>query len=471
MRPSRTIVFLLAAALLVAQKRARASGFTTSEFGSDHGQPMLGNPYAVYFNPGAMAGADGTTIAADGVVAVRSMEYDRNESALSSSDPAGLGSNPAYRNANTGKATLLNVLAGPFAGFVTDFGGSKLRLGVASYVPFGGAVRWDKDSAFAANSATPGAYDGPQRWASISASASSLYGTAAVAYRFEALRLGIGASVSVIRTGVTDTRARNIDGSDDVVGQNGTPVEGRSTLDVSGVQVGAALGAYWEPSSDGRWRVGVSYTSPPGFGTMRLGGSFRYQPGNQAGEVAPVAVDFLQAYPDIVRAGVAYRIAPAAELRLDATWERWSRLQDQCVVVAGASCDVDFNGAGPGDTVILNLRRKWRDSVRVRAGGSYWITPESELFASGAISTAPVGASHVDALTFDSTRIQGTLGATHAFTRSISATLAYTYVYLVPTQVSSSLLPNFAPQSRWPSANGHYSSELFIFDAALSYRF
>jgi long-chain fatty acid transport protein len=444
----------------------------TAEFGSDRGQPALATPYAVYFNPAAMAGSTGSQVVVDLLVGARSMEYDRSLSALSPSAPGDpMAGNAIYKAANTGQSTLFNVLAGPYVGFVTDFGRSPLRLGVAAYIPFGGQVSWDKNMAFGGPTSAPGAYDGPQRWASISATTSSLYETAALAYRIEALRLGLGLSASLVRTGVTDVRARNLDGSDDVFGPDGTMKEGRSYLNVSGFQVGAAGGLYWEATRDGALRLGASYTSQPGFGTMRLTGSFLQQSGSQSMPNQPSPADFLQAYPDIVRAGVAWRVSPLGELRLVGSWQRWSQFKNQCVVSPGKSCDVDASGASASGNVIVNIPRSWRDTVKARLGGAYWIQPESEVFGSFAYESSPVGTGHVDALTFDSTRLYGTLGVHHRFNRSFAAQFSYTYVYFVPVTVEGSTLPNYAPPSNWPSGNGRYTSELYLIDAAVSYSF
>lgn len=467
------LVLSLSAALAAASTsdRASAAGFLDDTFGSDHGQPALSNPYAVYFNPAAMAGMTGSELTLDGTLVARSMEYDRDASALTPSSGSTQTQNPAYQQANTGPAKLFNVLGAPYVGFVTDFGGSHLRLGVASYVPFGGEVSWQKNQAYAASSTAPGAYDGPQRWQSISTTTSSLYETAAVAYRFEKARLGIGASFSVIRTGITDVRARNLDGSDDILTNTGALKEGRAYLDVSGLEVGAAAGVYWEPKADGTLRLGASYTSQPNFGTMRLKGSFRFQPGALTPNETVTDVDLLQAYPDIVRAGLAWRLAHDAELRVDVTWERWSQFKSQCVVPTGEQCPVDSKGVTSSSSPLLNLPRDWQDSVKGRVSGSYWITPETEVFASFALGSSPAGPSHEDALTFNSTRLDWTLGGRYEFSKHVAAQLSYSYLYFLPVTVTNSAYGSYPGINQSPSANGSYSAEMYVFDAAVSYRF
>ena len=463
---------VLAVTAALPEESARASGFLTDQFGADQGQPAQANAYSVYFNPGAMAGMHGSDITVDGVLAARSLDYNRSASALSYSGlqanpPTGPVGDPVYTASNTGQAHLFNVLSAPYAGFVTDFGGSKWRLGVAAYIPFGGELSWGKNSAYANSVSAPGAYDGPQRWSTISASTSSIYSTVALAYRFEKARLGIGASVSVIDTSLQDTRARNVDGSDDILGPGGTLKEGRSYLDVSGVQVGAAAGIYWEATKDGALRLGASYTSQPNFGTMRLKGTFSLDPASPGNNAA----DLVQGYPDIIRWGAAWRVRPDTEVRLDGNWQRWSQFKYECIVNPGTSCDANSQGVSISDNVKLDLPRDFKDSFKVRLGVAYWVAPETELFASAAWESPPTNKSHEDPLIFDSTRLEGTLGVRHAFTRHLYASLSYTYYYLLPLTVNDSAYYNYQPPSRSPSANGSYSSELYIFDGAVSYRF
>lgn len=461
--------------MIAFEPTARASGFLTDQFGSDQGQPGLANTYSVYFNPAAMTGMHGTELTVDGVFAARSLDYNRSGYALSpsksNSGPPYYG-DPTYSNANTGQAHLFNVLAAPFVGFVTDFGGSHARLGVASYIPFGGEASWGKNQTYANSSVDPAAYDGPQRWSSISDSTSSLYETAAFAYRFDKARLGLGVSASVIRTGLSDTRARDVDGSDDIVTGTGALKEGRAYLDVSGVEVGAAAGVYWEATEDGRLRLGASYTSQPNFGTMRLNGTFKLTPG-ALGSESTQSVDLLQAYPDVIRVGAAWRVSEKTEVRLDGDWQRWSQFKYQCIVDPGTSCPTNSQGVANANAqnVLLDLPRDWKDSAKVRLGVAYWVTPSAEVHASASWSSPPVGYSHQDPLLFDSTEIAGTLGIRYGFNKHFYAAVAYTYTYYVPITVYDSAYSTYQGASKSPSTDGSYSSSIYILDAAVSYRF
>lgn len=65
-----------AAAAAFAPAPARASGLSNPHISDAHGQPELANPYAVYYNPGALGGIHGTQLAVDGAVVVGFTRYD-----------------------------------------------------------------------------------------------------------------------------------------------------------------------------------------------------------------------------------------------------------------------------------------------------------------------------------------------------------------------------------------------------------
>src|SRR5688572_2092612 len=76
------------ACTLLGTSDARASGYLTARFGSDHGTPAAPNTYAIYFNPAALGGTTGTTITGDVALALRWAHYKRPDTALSPSGAA-----------------------------------------------------------------------------------------------------------------------------------------------------------------------------------------------------------------------------------------------------------------------------------------------------------------------------------------------------------------------------------------------
>src|SRR5262249_25209843 len=88
-------------AMMLAAPHAEASGFLNPRIADPHGHPALSNPYAVYFNPAALGGIEGTQIVLDGTFAYRTVDVDRAPSALSPLSMQAL-QDPTYRASNTG---------------------------------------------------------------------------------------------------------------------------------------------------------------------------------------------------------------------------------------------------------------------------------------------------------------------------------------------------------------------------------
>ncbi|HKE20653.1 MAG TPA: outer membrane protein transport protein, partial [Kofleriaceae bacterium] len=284
---------------LAAATEVRAGGFLTAHYAGEHGDVATDHPTALYFNPAGLALGSGWRIYAEGILAWRTVEYNRPEGAISNRiDGEGQTGTPENGvDANAGKAKLNNIIAAPFLGVVSDLGVPNLGVGVGAYVPFGGQADWDKDKSFADNQEFPGAYDGVQRWSAVNGSIRTLYVTAAGAYRLAGPRLAFGAGINFTESSVYTVRARNPQGTDDLVLPSGDPAEGRSMVDVSGFALAASAGVNWEPI-DGLF-VAASYQSQPGFGKANQSGTLNDKFGN-----APAIqedIRFEQELPDIYR--------------------------------------------------------------------------------------------------------------------------------------------------------------------------
>lgn len=466
------------AATGATEREAHASGYLAARFGSDHGTPAMGNTFAVYFNPAAMGGATGTRLSLDASVLYRYAQYNRGEDGISPSDPA-QRDNPTYLQANTGTAKLQNMLALPFLGFMTDFGGTNFRLGVASYIPFGGAAMWDRVDA---TPGVPGSKDGVQRWHNISGQILAIYNTLAASYTIEPLDLTVGLSGSLVYHTVKTVRARNADGSDDLASSSGRIIEGRSLLEAHGVNFGAGAGLYWQPkklagySMKDRFRVGLSYTSQPGFGDTRMKGELTQVLGSGKPGVDPI--DFLQTYPDIVRLGVAHRFpGDKLEIRADGEFVRWSVFKRQCVVKPGTDCPIneaDGSAANPqaAQDIILNVERNWQNAYGLRAGAAYWFMPELEGFFSLGFTTPAVPKSTIDASTIDSQRVYATLGGKYEFGKHFELAGSYNHIFFVPVDTgNNNKFDRLQGASRSPSADGKYASQIGFLNINGTYKF
>lgn len=462
---------LAAAALTTAAGSASASGFLYTRFGGDYGQPALGSGHSVYFNPAAVGEVKGHTLVLDGMFAYRVASYDRPASSLSPS--AGKSTtDPTYVAANTGKATAAGLQVAPYVAFTTDLGGGGFFLGLASYVPEGGASSFAKATSWQNDKRAPGAYDGPQRWSLVSGSQISWWNTLAVGKTFEAARLHVGLSVSLVRDSLESLIARNKDGSDDLATSSGVVTEGRSFVKVAGLHAAVAFGVHYRPLADGSLRLGASYTSPQGLGESRLGGTLRTQFGAAADKTQDV--DLLMSFPDVVRLGGAFRVSPLIDLRMDVEWVRWSRLQRQCVVVAGSACNVDATGAeqvpaGGDAKVLLNLDRQWKDAYAFRMGLGVFATSELEVTGSFGFDTSPVPKARLDATYVDGFKLLLSAGARYQLTQSffLGATLTEMYMLPVDSTGVSDNVSTLKPPSRSPNAGGKYRQSLTFFDLSV----
>ena len=348
----------------------------------------------------------------DGTFAFRSADYDRPAEAIGSTDPSTPSTGytpPAAIGANSGEASLDNFIVSPFVALTTDFGIENFGAGLAVYVPFGGPASWDENDDFRNNQEFPGAVDGVQRWWTMDGRIQSLYVTGALAYRIPSLRLSLGLGVNAIQSTVDTVRARNLDGTDDMLLDDGNLKEGRSFIDVNGWNLGLSGGVIWEPvSGSGR----VSYQSQPGFGDISLDGTLDTVLAD--GEPGQTDVELEQALPDIWRIGARWQPDDRWELRLFGEFVRWSVFERQCIVNAdNPVCDLNPNGSeinGDG-SVVQNIPRNWDNGFGIRAGVSHWFTPGIEGFLGAGYDSNAVPDETIDPALMDMDKITASIVA------------------------------------------------------------
>ncbi len=460
--------------MVIAPQEASASGLLYTKFGGDYGQPAMGSPYAVYFNPAAIADAPGTQLVVDVMAAYRYASYVRPTTALSpgSGNP---GTDPTYIAANTGRATSSGVQGAPYLGITTDFGTKTFFAGFASYVPEGGFLHYQPRSSWDGNQRAPGAVDGAQRWSVVSGAQISWWNTLALGVNIVPERLSFGVSASLVRDTLQSLIARNRDSSDDLSTPGGTPTEGRSLIDVSGTHLAIGAGLFWRPTDDGKLRLGLSYMSGQGLGASRFKGTLSTQFGVSTDQKQDV--DLLQRFPDIIRFGAAYRAARTLDLRFDMEYVRWSTFKRQCVVQPGADCAVAANGAevvpaGGSTKVLLNLPRGWRDAVGVRVGAGYWVAGDTELTGSVGIDTSAVPAKSLDATYMDSFKVQLSIGLRQRLSERYWIAGTLSELYFLPVDNSDSAQSNtLQGRSKSPSTGGQYSSAVTFLDLAFGAKF
>jgi long-chain fatty acid transport protein len=459
--PHPLVTATAAAALLLAAGGVRAAGFASAEFGGEHGNVVATNPTALYYNPAGIAFASGTSLYVDGVLAWRRGSWDHAAVATEAPDP------PGAEGANAGRARFSNLLAAPMLGATTHLGGpGGVALGAAFYVPFGGRIAWDRNPRFASDPTYPLAAGGVQRWTITEGSLAFLYFTVGAAYRFG--RASVGLTGNLVRSSVRQTQAKNFSGLGDPDSAN----EGRDTVDVSGTEGSFGAGAMVEAVPDRLW-LGISYQAQPGLGVMRLHGTLALQV-SAADAPTTQPVTLTQALPEIVRLGARLRAGRAVELRLHGDYTRWSRLQTQCIALAGHPCAVFPSGAdatGEGG-IFQNIRRQWKDTFAVRAGASAWVRPAVELFAGLGLETAAAPDATLDTALPDAASVRTALGARIELARRtfVSAELASLW-YLGRDNTGQSRLADAEPPTRRADAGGRYSLWLGVANLSVEKQF
>lgn len=468
-------------AALVAQP-AGASGFLAARFGGEHGHPTTSNPTAMYYNPAGLAltgirpaGASGwnTRLYLDGTFALRSATYERPADAITNLSPdPGSDRTPADAvSANSGKGDLgTDFVASPFVGVTTDFGLENFGAGLSVYVPLGGSAAWEDNADYEGNTTYPGAVDGVQRWWTMDGRIQSLYVTAAAAYRIPSLRLSLGLGVNAVQSIVNTVRARNLDGTDDLVDAGGNLKEGRSVIDVSGWNLGLSGGVIWEPVE--RVWLGLSYQSQPGFGEMRLDGTLGTVLATSEDGVTDVELH--QEMPDVWRLGGRWRPDDQWELRLFGEYARWSRFERQCIVNASnPTCDLRDDGSEitADGSVIQNLQRNWEDAFGVRAGVSHWFTPGVEAYVGVGWDGNAVPDETIDPALIDMEKFTAAIGGQFALADNWSLAATFTQVFYAERDVAVSAVRSFSAPSAQPNAAGTYNQSVSVLNVATQLTF
>jgi long-chain fatty acid transport protein len=442
--------------LAVTTSVAHAGGFSTARFGGERGHAATNHLTAIYYNPAGLAMDAGTRIQIEGLFAYRSVDYDRDPNAISNPNTTGdeQGTPADAIAANSGKAELRNTLASPFVGIASDLGVEGLGVGFAAYVPFGGQAKWSQNAAYEDNAMYPGAVDGPQRWAAIEAEQRSMYFTLAGAYRVND-QLSFGAGFNLVANSVNLVRARNIDGTDDVVG-GGVVKEGRSLVEGSNVVPAASVGAMFKPTPCSR--IGISYQSQPGFGELKLDGTLTNKFGT--GQVDPLPTEVRFTLPDIVRIAGEWRAFTKASLHAGFDYQRWSAYKNTCVMTKGTpgKCEVQDDGTiipGSGTQILVNVVRNWKDTFTARAGGRYFVSDTLEVNAGITYDTSAVPDETMEPSLFDLNKVIGQVGATYTTGRlDLGLTIGHVQ-YFKKTTVPQ---PELSAPSKNPDMAGTYKA-------------
>jgi long-chain fatty acid transport protein len=466
MAPS--VATLAATAVSLFSSPVHASGFSVARFGGAHGNPVDQHPASIYYNPAGLYGGAGTRVYLDLTYAYRTATYERDVAGTHPDNDT-----EAELAANAGKGTLANAVTAPMIGVSSDLGlAAPFALGAGFFVPFGGAAAWDQQDDLE-DSAFPGAVDGPQRWFTIDGTLRTLGVAAGGAYHLAPARLSLGLTYNLYLSEIDSIRARNSDNTDIVAN------EGRSWIDVSGVDHGLGVGLLWEASPGALW-LGASYQSKPNLdGKMVLEGTLKnhFYPNTDENDLVMTTK-----LPDVFRAGVRYRPTKASELRLFGDYTRWSTLDQQCLIaddVLGGEDPFEFcrtkdDGStvnGNDSAVILNLERNWDDAWGARLAGSYWLAGGTELFVDLGYDANAIPDGVLDPSLIDMDKYSVGLGAVMPVSKWLDLSLSANNIFYADRTTSVSDFTPLKDPSKGPNPAGTFTQNVFFVNVGLLFHF
>jgi long-chain fatty acid transport protein len=421
---------------VVGERSARAAGFATARFGGEHGNVTETNPFALYYNPGALGFSHSPLSSMlDVQVALRDASWTHT------APQPGPSQQPDSQVGNSGTATLFNAFGAPAIGVTSKLG--NLGFGIGFFVPFGGFAHWDTNNQLDAQALAqhclasvkappcPRAAEGVARWHIIDGEVSSIYFSAGVGYRLGPLSIGVSGNAILSTTRLS--QAKNPNGAT----LPDSTSEGRATLEVSGVNGSFGAGAMLELVPNRAW-LGASYQAQPGLGQQTLTGTLDINDSVLSHPALQEHVSFIQWLPDIIRGGARWRVSDAVELRVFGDYTRWSVLKAQCVALekkqpdgsfTPRDCNVYPNGSdATGGAIFTNIPRNWNDTYGVRVGGSYWMNPGVEFFAGVGYETGAVPDSTLEPTLMDADNVAGALGTRLMFEDGFYFAVSYTHL-------------------------------------------
>lgn len=455
---------------------AEASGFSVARFGGEHGTPMTTNGTSLYYNPAGFAASQGTRLFVDVTTAWRSASYRHTEASTDYSSQGGLDADLA-REANTAEGSVFNVIPSPAIFLSGKLGDLGLALGF--FTPFGGSAYWEKNEDFAESPRYQGLYDGGQRWYTIDGSLTTSYVSGGLGYHLKDIGLSFGASANVLISSISTLRARNADGTDNIVR------EGRTYMDVSSLDWSLGLGVRYATEGD-EVVVGASWQSAPNLnGEMRFSGTLTniYGPEDALTDGSAGDTDFTQSLPNVFRAGIEVKASPQVAVRLFGDYQTWSAMEHHCVVVPDGTCDIRSDGSDANNKGTVNQPRHWKNTFGVRAGLSYWLDAEkaagggvssgnTELFAGVGYASNAIPDAYLEPALMDFNAFTPVVGARFGLADSLNLAVSYTQViYLSRDNSGKSKLAQQLPPSRGPDAGGEYKQAIGVLNVNAEYQF
>jgi long-chain fatty acid transport protein len=394
-----------------------------ARFGGLAGDPTYVGAYSLYWNPAALA-RPGWDVALDAQLLARQASYDRD---------ADLNMVPdAERAANSGLARVstVGVVPGVFGRWGRSVGAVDLGVGLGAFADAGGAASWDKN--LNAPPQTPGAVDGPQRWAAIDSSLVVIDVAAGFAVRHRRSGLSFGATPMLAIAQFSTVRARNIDRSEDLVDAAGNPKEGRAYFAGSGLGWSLIAGVRWDIRPG--WAVAASYQRGARLG---LDGTLRVAFGTQPASSQRAHLELPIA--DTVRIGGALHVAPRLTLRPSLEWAIWSTLREHV-----------FTSAVDGSPLLV-MPRNFSDAIAGRVRADVTLAERWTLLVGLGAEKGPTPSSTMEPGFGEGNSLEAAVGARVQLSHRVTLSASFYFHYFFPWTVSDSI--------QQPPTNGTYRDQ------------
>jgi len=408
---------------------ARANPLSLARFGGLRGDAVYTGAYALYWNPAALA-APGWDVGVDLQLIARQASYDR--------DAVLNGVPDAEVAANSGRATISTFGAVPsaMAHWGRAFRDFDLGVGGGVFVENGGTANWDKN--LRAPAQYPGAIDGPQRWASISAQLLLVNLAVGLGARDRRSGLSIGFTPMLVVGSFSTVRARNIDQSEDLVDANGDPKEGRAWFDGRGVGFSAIVGVRWDRRG---WAVGATWERGARVdlvGDLRVAFATQTPSTERAALTLPVA--------DTVRLSAALRATRWLTIRPTFEWALWSALDEHV-----------FRSATDG-TALFTIPRHFHDMLAGRVRADAQLSPRWRFMLGVGGERGPTPSSTMEPGFGENSNVDVGAGASVAISHHVDLSATFAYQYFLPFNVTNSV--------QQPTTNGTYNDmrEILLVD-------
>jgi long-subunit fatty acid transport protein len=423
MRRSIFVAATAVAVLALAAGDARANPLSLARFGGLGGDAVHDGAFALFWNPAALA-QPGYAAGLDLQLIARQASYDRDAILNAVPDP--------YVAENAGLATISTFGAVPsvMGRFGRAWRGFDLGGGAGVFVENGGSATWDKN--LAAPAGYPGAVDGPQRWASISAQLVLVDLALGVAARHRKSGLSLGFVPILVVGDFSTVRARNIDQSEDLVDAQGNPKEGRAWFSGSGVGFSAIVGVRWDHPRG--WALGATYQRGA---RVDLVGDLRVAFGTQAPSSERARLRLPIA--DMVRLSAALPVTRWLTLRPTFEWALWSTLKEHV-----------FSSASDG-TALFVIPRNYHDLVAGRLRAEARVSPRWRVLAGVGAERGPTPSSTMEPGFGEASNIDVGAGARVALTHRVDLAASFIYQYFLPLTVENS--------AQKPTTNGTYRDQ------------